>query len=159
MTSISERLNYVAQSDFGYQNDVFGAGTTDAYWYGLNQYLFYKVSDCMTYGIRAEWFRDQDGARVGGFLGTTPDGSLRGLSTSRFGYPGSFYEITMGANWKYTANTTIRPYVRFDWFSGSSPCSEPAAVRRRHWQQPDVAGLRRRDVVLVADEPASVGSP
>jgi len=28
-------------------------------WYGLNQYLFYKVSDCMTYGIRAEWFRDR----------------------------------------------------------------------------------------------------
>jgi Putative beta-barrel porin-2, OmpL-like. bbp2 len=121
LVNINERLNYVVQSDLGYQNDVFGAGTTDAYWYGLNQYLFYKASDCMTYGIRAEWFRDQDGARVGGFLGTTPDGSLRGLSTNRFGYPGSFYEITMGANWKYSANTMFRPYVRFDWFSGSSP--------------------------------------
>jgi hypothetical protein len=121
LVNINERLTYVAQSDFGYQNDVFGAGTTDAYWYGLNQYLFYTVSDCMSYGVRAEWFRDQDGARVGGFLGTTPDGSTRGLSTTRFGYAGSFYEVTFGANYKYSANTEIRPYVRFDWFSGSSP--------------------------------------
>jgi len=86
----------------------------------LNQYVFYKVSDCLTYGIRAEWFRDEEGFRVGGFLGTTPDGSLRGLSGNRFGYIGSFYEVTMGANYKLTANTTIRPYVRFDWFSGVS---------------------------------------
>jgi len=123
LNRISDRLTYVAQSDFGYQNDVFGAGTTDAYWYGLNQYLFYKVSDCMTYGVRAEWFRDQDGARVGGFLGTTPDGSLRGLATNRFGYTGSFYEVTFGANYKWSANTMIRPYVRFDWFSGDSPAA------------------------------------
>jgi hypothetical protein len=119
LKNLSERLNYVAQSDLGYQNDATGPGTHDAYWYGLNQYLFYKVSDCMTYGIRAEWFRDQNGARVAGFLGTTPDGSLRGWSTDHSGYPGSFYEITCGANWKYSANTMVRPYVRFDWFSGT----------------------------------------
>jgi len=95
-----------------------------ARWYGLNQYLFYKVSDCMSYGVRAEWFRDEEGFRVGGFLGTINPapvgGSLRGLSTTRSGYPGSFYEITFGANYKYSANTTFRPYVRFDWFSGDS---------------------------------------
>ena len=27
------------------------------------------------------------------------------------------------ANYKYSANTMIRPYVRFDWFSGSSPAA------------------------------------
>jgi len=123
---ISERLTYVAQSDFGFQNDALANGG-DAKWYGLNQYLFYKVSDCMTYGIRAEWFRDQDGYRVGGFLGGTNPvpgdpsaGSLRGLPLNRSGYAGSFYEITAGANWKYSANTTVRPYARFDWFSGTS---------------------------------------
>ncbi len=26
----------------------------------------------------------------------------------------------MGANYKITANTMIRPYARFDWFSGVS---------------------------------------
>jgi len=129
LKNISERLNYVAQSDFGYQNDALLNGK-DAYWYGLNQYLFYKVSDCLTYGVRAEWFRDEEGFRVGGFLGTTPSGSLRGLSTSRYGYAGSFYEITFGANYKYSANTTIRPYARFDWFSGGTdPAVNPTNLR------------------------------
>jgi hypothetical protein len=120
LNRISDRLTYVAQSDFGMQDD-YTAVNTNAKWYGLNQYLFYKVSDCMTYGVRAEWFRDQDGTRVGGFLGTTPTGSLRGLDGNRSGYAGSFYEVTFGANYKYSANTVFRPYVRFDWFSGTSP--------------------------------------
>jgi hypothetical protein len=119
LAAISDRLNYVVQSDFGYQNDGAANGD-DAYWYGLNQYMFYKVSDCMSYGVRAEWFRDQEGTRVGGFLGQTPDGADRGLAGNRFGYEGSFYEVTFGANWKYSANTIIRPYVRLDWFSGTS---------------------------------------
>lgn len=124
LNRISERLTYVAQSDFGFQNDALANGD-DAKWYGFNNYLFYKVSDCMTYGVRAEWFRDQDGYRVGGFLGTTnpPIGSDRGLPGTRFGYTGSFYEVTAGANWKYNSNITVRPYVRFDWFSGDSPAA------------------------------------
>lgn len=110
LSSISDRLSYVGQTDFGFQNDATFNGR-DAYWYGLNQYLFYKVSDCMSYGIRAEWFRDQNGFRV--FV-------PRSLDPLRSGYPGSFYEITMGANYQYSANTIFRPYVRFDWFSGTS---------------------------------------
>jgi hypothetical protein len=125
LKQINERLTYVAQSDFGTQDAYNGAANTNGKWYGLNQYLFYKASDCMTYGVRAEWFRDQDGTRVGGFLGSThqpyPSGSLRGLALERFGYAGSFYEITFGANYKYSANTMFRPYARFDWFSGTSP--------------------------------------
>ena len=119
LKKISDKLTYVGQVDFGYQADALTSGHA-ARWYALNQYWFYKVSDCLTYGIRCEWFRDEEGFRIGGFLGTTPDGSLRGLSTDRAGYIGSFYEITLGANYKYTANTMIRPYVRFDWFSGVS---------------------------------------
>ena len=109
LESISDRLTYVGQTDFGYQNDAMADGR-DAYWYGLNQYLFYTVSDCMSYGIRAEWFRDEQGFRV-----LVPFGPA-----GRNSYPGSFYEITIGANWKYSANTVVRPYVRFDWFSGDS---------------------------------------
>ncbi len=119
LKGISDKLNYVAQSDFGYQSNALLNGHV-ARWYGLNQYLFYKVSDRLTYGIRSEWFRDEEGYRVGGFLGTTDLGSLRGLSTTRSGYQGNFYETTMGANYKFSANTTIRPYARFDWFSGTA---------------------------------------
>ena len=116
LTGISDRLTYVGQTDFGYQNDALAAGG-DAYWYGLNQYLFYTVSDCMSYAVRAEWFRDQNGFRVGGFQ------QPRGLPNNRSGYLGSFYEVTFGANYKYSANTVLRPYVRFDWFSGTSPAA------------------------------------
>jgi hypothetical protein len=131
LAGISDRLNYVIQSDFGYQNDALLNGR-DAWWYGVNQYLFYKVSDCMSYGVRAEWFRDDGGYRVGGFLGTTTanSNSTRGLPNAFTGYNGSFYEITFGANWKYSANTTVRPYVRFDWFSGDiDPATNPGGLR------------------------------
>ncbi|REK05473.1 MAG: porin [Planctomycetota bacterium] len=111
LSAISDRLDYVGQTDFGYQNDALLAGG-DAYWYGLNQYLFYKVSDCMTYGIRAEWFRDQEGFRVN----VPRSNPAQNLNS----YEGSFYEITMGANYRYSANTVFRPYVRFDWFSGTA---------------------------------------
>ena len=119
LKDISDKLTYVGQIDFAYQADALTSGHA-ARWYALNQYWFYKISDCLTYGIRTEWFRDEEGFRMGGFTGTTPDGSLRGLSTDRAGYIGSFYEITIGANYKYSANTMIRPFVRFDWFSGVS---------------------------------------
>jgi hypothetical protein len=109
LESISDRLSYVGQTDFGTQNNALANGR-DAYWYGLNQYLFYKVSDCMSYGIRAEWFRDEQGFRV--FVPRGPAG--------RNSYPGSFYEVTIGANYKYSANTVFRPYVRLDWFSGTA---------------------------------------
>jgi hypothetical protein len=87
----------------------------------------------LTYGIRYEWFRDEEGFRVGGFLGTAsqdnnPAAPTRGLPTpgispnavARGGYEGNFFEITMGANYKYTSNFMLRPYVRFDWYSGAT---------------------------------------
>ena len=51
-------------------------------------------------------------------------GNARGaLVTPRYGYGGCFYEITAGANLKHNANITVRPYARFDWFSGDSPAA------------------------------------
>ena len=70
LTRISSKLNYVAQSDWGYQTRALLNDKT-AHYYGLNQYLFYKVSDTWTWGIRYEWFRDEEGFRVGGFTGAT----------------------------------------------------------------------------------------
>jgi hypothetical protein len=119
---LEDNWSMILQSDFGFQNDGVNNGTAaqngDAYWYGVNGYLFKKISDCWTWGMRAEWFRDQDGARVGGYMGQMPNGSDRGLPNGRFGYAGNFYEISIGANYRPNANWNIRPYVRFDWFDG-----------------------------------------
>ncbi len=118
LSRISSKLNYVYQTDFGYQTQAL-VNDRSAKYYGMNQYLFYKVSDTWTWGLRGEWFRDEEGFRVGGFESYTPNGSLRGLSDNRAGYNGTFYEITLGANWKPNANGVLRPMIRFDWFQGS----------------------------------------
>lgn len=118
---LNDSWNYVAQSDLGIQADcVTATGNRTARWYGVNQYLFYTINDTWTFGMRAEWFRDEAGFRVGGFLPNTTGGSSRGLPTAFSGYSGSFYEITWGLNWKPNPNLVIRPMIRWDWFSGNA---------------------------------------
>lgn len=78
----------------------------DAEWYGMAGYLFYTVSPKFILGARAEWFRDDDGAR-----------------TAVYGRPpldGNFYEVTLGATYKPYQNLRIRPEIRYDWFNGNS---------------------------------------
>ncbi len=81
-------------------------------WYGLNQYLIYCLNPCWSAGLRVEWFRDQDGIRVAG-LG---DGNR-----NTGPYPGNFWEVSAGLNWKPHANLTVRPEVRWDWYDGTAP--------------------------------------
>ena len=45
---------------------------TTAEWYGINQYLFYKLNCCWTAGSRFEWFRDDDGFVVTGLRPGNP---------------------------------------------------------------------------------------
>ena len=108
----NDRLTYVFQNDIGYQNEAVSA-TQDAEWYGINQYLFYKLNCCWTAGARFEWFRDDDGFRVAGIPGRNSAHPLDGSS-----FIGDFYEVTLGLNWSPNANLIVRPEVRFDWFDG-----------------------------------------
>jgi hypothetical protein len=128
---LTDKLTYVGQFDFAQQTDamfsngVGGAGSGRlARWYGWNQYLFYKVSDCWTWGTRLDFWRDEEGFRMGGFLGNTGNGgpgtSLRGLGGNFNSFAGNNLEWSVGANWKPTANTVIRPAVRWDCFMGNT---------------------------------------
>lgn len=111
---LTDNLTYVLSSDQGWQedNNVFNQGVGGAEWYGLNQYLFYTINDCWKAGGRFEWFRDDDGARVG---------AVRpGNQNAPFGLAGNFYEISGGLNWSPRTNLLIRPEVRYDWFEGQS---------------------------------------
>ncbi len=94
--SLTERLNYVLQSDWGSATNGISAQ-----WYGVNNYLFYTINDCWKLGGRFEWFRDDDG--------------FRGLAA------GEYWELTGGVNWKPTANLIVRPELRYDWANGAAP--------------------------------------
>ncbi len=116
---LTERLLYVLQSDLGYINNS-GAGA-DAEWYGINQNLFYTLNKNWSAGLRFEWFRDDDGAKVLG-LGNLPD--ARGWNGAP-GYAGSFSALSLGLNWKPKSNVTFRPEVRWDWYDGLANAAGP----------------------------------
>jgi hypothetical protein len=101
--ALSDAWNYVFQTDFGVNSGIPGP-TRDAHWYGVNQYLFYNINDCWAFGTRLEWFRDEDGARIGG-----------GVLANR----GSYWDMSLGLNYKPNANVIIRPEVRGDVFDAS----------------------------------------
>ncbi len=129
--NITDKTHLVLQHDHGYANGVLiAAGVNkDAEWYGINSHLTYDIKDNLTAGIRAEWFRDQDGFRVwspGRVSAASSNGldsyASGGLNTnysgSNLGAGASYYGITAGMNWKPMKWLNIRPNVRYDWADG-----------------------------------------
>ncbi len=109
---LNDRLKYVFQHDLGVQQN--GAVTADsnidsALWYGINQYLMYELNEKTSLGVRFEWFRDQDNARV------------LAIPDERFVQGGNYYELSFGANWKPNNSITVRPELRWDWSNVKSP--------------------------------------
>ena len=115
--TLSDRLTYVFQHDNGWQEDA--PGFEEAQWYSINQYLIYQINCCWSAGVRAEWFRDDDGFRVFPAGDYAARGPLENNNiASAGGFEGDFWEITAGLNYKPTANLKIRPELRYDWFDG-----------------------------------------
>jgi hypothetical protein len=114
--NVTDNLNYVFQHDNGWQDNSLGGGQ-DAEWYGINQYLFYTINECWKTGLRAEWFRDDDGVRVAGIRPT--DGADLGNDVATGGgFAGHFFEVAAGLNWTPHANLIVRPEIRYDWYDG-----------------------------------------
>lgn len=95
----SDDVAYALENTFGSNT---GLGPNNNQWYSFTNYLFVDLNDQWTVGGRMEWFRDEDGQRV----------NVNGAGA------GSYYEATLGLNWKPCPNLRIRPEVRWDWFSG-----------------------------------------
>lgn len=105
-----KNLEYVLHHYYAYQEDgKLGGGI--ARWYGVDQYLYYRLHEQVKAGLRFEWFRDEAGIRVGG----SPDRGNPNLAP----FSGSFYSLTGGINYYPHPNLTIRPEVRYDWLVGS----------------------------------------
>lgn len=109
---VTDRLQYVFQHDFGVEQDgEFSGGTFNAAkWYGINQYLLYELNDCWSFGVRFEWFRDQDHSRVLDLATGAPLVS-----------GGNYYALTAGANWSPWTDVVVRPEIRWDWSDTQSP--------------------------------------
>ncbi|WP_254512457.1 porin [Anatilimnocola floriformis] len=113
--NINTCWQYIFQHDYASQLNANRGQALSAEWYGINQYLFYKINDCWKAGIRGEWFRDDDGVRV---TGLRPDAGNPILGQ---GFAGNFYDVAVGLNWTPSANLTVRGEIRYDKFDGVSP--------------------------------------
>lgn len=99
---LTERLNYVFESDY---LDYDGVVTSPASLAGLpgdpflsrrysvNNYWFYKINDCLSAGLRFEWFNAEEGPGAG---------------------RSDLYGLTFGLNYRPHPNFRIRPEIRWD---------------------------------------------
>lgn len=128
--NVTDKLHLVLQHDHGYADGVITAkGIKNTEWYGLNGYAFYDIQDNLSAGLRAEWFRDQDGFRTcnpGRVAAALNDSFGTAVSSagdaSTVGCPSgaSYYAMTAGLTWKPLKWLNVRPNVRYDWADGAN---------------------------------------
>lgn len=99
---ITDTLHYKLQHDLGIEEKSTSADA--AKWYGINQYLTYDINDKLGAGLRLEWFRDEDGARVGAI----------GNGNMMPGGQNHYLAATAGLNYSPISWLTLRPEVRYD---------------------------------------------
>ncbi|MCS6866915.1 MAG: outer membrane beta-barrel protein [Gemmataceae bacterium] len=104
------KWEYVFHHYYGFQENGTPQGNF-ARWYGIDQYLYYRVSPSLRAGMRFEWFRDEDGTRVG---------LNRPANPNKPPLPGNFFSLTTGVNYSPTANFLVRPEIRWDFTTDSA---------------------------------------
>jgi len=117
-TAVTDKLSFAVNADIGFEDDALGS--RDAQWYGIAGYVSYVLNEMFTLNGRAEWFRDDDGARTG--------------------VDADYYELTAGVSirpfhgHKIGKHFVIRPELRGDFSNedvfddGSSSSQFTAAV-------------------------------
>jgi len=138
--NITDKTHLVLQHDHGFaDNAYFGLDSgghaiqKNAEWYGINSHLYYDISDTLVAGLRAEWFRDQNGFRVCApgriSAATDPSGNSYAAGSSQTNYSlcgagggagATYYEFTAGVTWKPKPWLRLRPNVRYDVVGDSS---------------------------------------
>jgi hypothetical protein len=105
----TERWHFVLQHDHGFEQQHPLNNFRAAEWYGIQTQTRYELTDTLGIGLRAEWFRDADGVRVGQMC----PGCAQ-LAMGRADY----YTASVGLNWKPLNWLTLRPEIRYDWSDG-----------------------------------------
>ena len=124
LTSTTD-VNYIRDDTTNFAvNTVHGAEG-----YGVAQYLAYNYNDNLSFGLRGEIWRDDQGAFVGAFPRNLDfvNAELGHFNSSIFIPKGTtYYALTAGANIKLNADKMfegimIRPEVRYDLSSETKP--------------------------------------
>ncbi len=104
-TTVGDDLTVAVNGDYGYErNSVTSVSGSDAQWYGVAGYASYALCREASLNVRAEYFNDQDGARLSAGVGGA-----------------QFAEATVGlsirpfASDNFLSNLVIRPEFRWDW--------------------------------------------
>jgi hypothetical protein len=115
-SNITKRLQYGAQYNVGQEaNGSFVNPGQNANWYGTEQLLTYKLTDKWSAGLRYEYVRDDQGARIAGIGNVLlTDRGWDGLP----GYTGPFQDVSLGLNYRPNMNIVVRPETRWDMYDG-----------------------------------------
>ena len=100
---MTEKLRLAVNHDYFYQDGSATWGIGEAEAYGVTGYAFYRLSDTLTLGVRAEVFRDDDGFVSSGFR------------SGNAAAPGLYTDLTIGLNIDAGPCVRWRPELRWDW--------------------------------------------
>ena len=103
---LTKQWHLIIEHDYGWNTTK--ANAVGSEWYGIAGYLKYDLHTNMQLGMRLEWFRDDDGVRVG----------VPARHPAYLGPASNYFEATVGANWQPTDWLTFRPSVRYDYSDG-----------------------------------------
>jgi hypothetical protein len=98
----TERLSQTINIDYGIEKDA-APGGGDAGWWGIANYFTYTFNPELASTLRFEYFRDDDGTRLG--------------------YSADMYEVTFGLDIRPEGLTNVRfrPEIRWDHAAGATP--------------------------------------
>ena len=135
---ITPKTLLVLHHVYGYAGDVllnnlkYSNVTQNAEWISVIAHLYYDLTDNVSIGARAEWYRDQDGFRnPSPFRIAAATNMVNGAAVSYAGRlsdvtitPADYYDVTIGLNWKaarslklkekFLQKLSIRSNIRYD---------------------------------------------
>lgn len=63
--TLMDMVTFIADLDFGWETNVIDIGGDDAFWWGIAGYAVMDLHPALGFALRAEYFDDQDGVRLG----------------------------------------------------------------------------------------------
>lgn len=109
---LSRRWRYVFEHQGGQESNalVRNGNLVAADWCGVTNYLLFDVDSQWSFGLRYEWFADNDGTRVRGY------GYPHGVAFQPIPpFRAAWNDVAIGMNYRPHRNILLRCETRWDW--------------------------------------------